>query len=63
MHKTILNLHLYLALAASLFLLVICVSGCLLVFELQVDRWLDRRAYRSFPSWFGWIHRLGIEGR
>jgi uncharacterized iron-regulated membrane protein len=40
-HKTIVKLHLYLALAASLFLLVICITGCLLVFEVPMDRWLD----------------------
>ena len=40
-HKTIVNLHLYLALISSLFLVVICITGCLLVFEVPMDRWLD----------------------
>ena len=39
--KNVFNLHLYLALVTSLFLLVICLSGSMLVFELQMDRWLD----------------------
>jgi uncharacterized iron-regulated membrane protein len=39
--KNILRLHLYAALAAGLILIVVAVSGCLLVFELKMDRWLD----------------------
>ena len=41
MRNGILNLHLWAALAAGLILIVVAVSGCLLVFELQMDRWLD----------------------
>jgi uncharacterized iron-regulated membrane protein len=39
--KTILKVHLYVALATCVFLLVIGFTGCLLVFELSVDRWWD----------------------
>jgi uncharacterized iron-regulated membrane protein len=39
--KFFLNLHLYVALATSLFVLVIGATGCLLVFELSMDRWWD----------------------
>jgi len=39
--KSILKVHLYVALAASVFLLVIGGTGCLLVFELSMDRWWD----------------------
>ena len=41
MRKTILKTHLVFALATSLFLLVIGLTGCLLVFELSMDRWWD----------------------
>ncbi len=41
MRKSILNLHLWAALVAGLILIVVAVTGCLLVFELEMDRWLD----------------------
>jgi uncharacterized iron-regulated membrane protein len=41
MRKSLLNIHLYVALATSVFLLVIGATGCLLVFELSMDRWWD----------------------
>jgi uncharacterized iron-regulated membrane protein len=39
--KTIFKAHLYAALATGCILIVIAFTGCLLVFELQMDRWLD----------------------
>ena len=42
MRKLIFKLHLYSALVAGAVLLVIGISGCLLVFELSVDRWVDK---------------------
>jgi uncharacterized iron-regulated membrane protein len=41
MRKYLLKLHLWLALASSPVLLLIGVTGCLLVFELSMDKWLD----------------------
>ena len=41
MRKAIFKTHLYAALAAGLILIVVAVTGCLLVFELKMDRWLD----------------------
>jgi uncharacterized iron-regulated membrane protein len=42
MRKLIFNLHLYLSLASGVVLLVVALTGCLLVFEVPMDRWLDR---------------------
>jgi uncharacterized iron-regulated membrane protein len=39
--KTLFNLHLYSSLASGLILVVVCATGCLLVWELSMDRWLD----------------------
>ena len=41
MRKTIFNLHLYSSLASGLILVVVGITGCLLVWELTMDRWLD----------------------
>lgn len=41
MRKTLFNVHLYTSLISGLILLVICLTGCLLVFEVPMDRWLD----------------------
>jgi len=41
LRNKILNVHLYAALAAGLILAVVAFTGCLLVFELKMDRWLD----------------------
>jgi uncharacterized iron-regulated membrane protein len=41
MRKYILKLHLWLALGSGLVLLVVAATGCLLVFELRMDAWLD----------------------
>jgi uncharacterized iron-regulated membrane protein len=48
--KNILNLHLYAALTASLILIVVAVTGCLLVFELKMDRWLDPAVSFAAPQ-------------
>lgn len=40
MRKTIFNLHLYTSLASGVILLIVALSGCLLVFEVPMDRWL-----------------------
>jgi uncharacterized iron-regulated membrane protein len=41
MRNAALKIHLYTSLAAAIVLVVVGVTGCLLVFELQMDRWLD----------------------
>jgi uncharacterized iron-regulated membrane protein len=41
MHDALLKIHRYVALGVSLVLVVVGVTGCLLVFELRMDRWLD----------------------
>ena len=41
MRNTLLKCHLYLSLVCGLVLLVVAVTGCALVFELQMDRWFD----------------------
>lgn len=41
MRKSIYTLHVYSALVTGLILVVIAVTGCLLVFELRMDRRLD----------------------
>jgi len=41
MRKLWLNVHLYTSLSTCVILLVVCVTGCLLVFEVPMDRWLD----------------------
>jgi uncharacterized iron-regulated membrane protein len=48
--KPIFKLHLYAALVSSLFLLVVASTGCLLVFELKMDRWLDRGVSYVSPT-------------
>jgi uncharacterized iron-regulated membrane protein len=44
MRKLFFNLHLYTSLTSGLILLVVALSGCLLVFEVPMDRWLNRSA-------------------
>ncbi len=41
MRKLFFNVHLYTSLTTCLILLVVCITGCLLVFEVPMDRWLD----------------------
>ena len=41
MRKFLFNVHLYTSLLTGIILLVVCVTGCLLVFEVPMDRWLD----------------------
>jgi len=41
LRDTLLKIHRYVALGVSLILLVVGTTGCLLVFELRMDRWLD----------------------
>jgi len=50
MRNTVLKLHLYTSLAAGLVVLVVAVTGCVLVFELQMDRWLDPAVSYSTPG-------------
>jgi len=50
MRNTILKLHLYTSLAAGLVVLVVAVTGCALVFELQMDRWLDLSVSYATPG-------------
>jgi len=46
----LLKVHRYVALGISLVVLVVGVTGCLLVFELRVDRWLDPQVSFVEPS-------------
>ena len=41
MRKALFNLHLYTSLITCIILLVVCATGCLLVFEVPMDRCLD----------------------
>ena len=41
MRKILFNIHLYTSLISCVILLIVCLSGCLLVFEVPMDRWLD----------------------
>jgi uncharacterized iron-regulated membrane protein len=50
MRKAIFNTHLYAALITGAILIVIAVTGCLLVFELQMDRWLDPKVSYVQPQ-------------
>jgi uncharacterized iron-regulated membrane protein len=50
MRKAIFNTHLYAALITGAILVVIAVTGCLLVFELQMDRWLDPKVSYVQPQ-------------
>ncbi len=45
MRRILLKLHLWLALASAVVVLVVSATGCLLVFELTMDRWLDPQAF------------------
>src|SRR5579872_64519 len=45
MRQFVCKVHLWLALASSLVLLVVGITGCLLVFELSMDKWLDPTAF------------------
>jgi uncharacterized iron-regulated membrane protein len=49
MRKAIFNTHLYAALITGSILIVIAVTGCLLVFELEMDRWLDPKVFYVEP--------------
>jgi uncharacterized iron-regulated membrane protein len=48
--KAIFNTHLYAALITGSILIVITVTGCLLVFELKMDRWLDPKVSYIQPQ-------------
>jgi uncharacterized iron-regulated membrane protein len=48
--KAIFNTHLYAALITGSILVVIAVTGCLLVFELEMDRWLDPKVSYVQPQ-------------
>jgi uncharacterized iron-regulated membrane protein len=48
--RAIFNTHLYAALITGSILIVIAVTGCLLVFELQMDRWLDPKVSYVEPQ-------------
>ena len=50
MRKAILKIHLYAALIAGLILVIVAVTGCLLVFELRMDRWLDPKVSYVEPK-------------
>lgn len=50
MRKTIFNLHLYTSLASGLILVVVGITGCLLVWELTMDRWLDPKVSFVAPG-------------
>jgi uncharacterized iron-regulated membrane protein len=41
LYKRILDLHLYLALITGIVMIVLAVSGCLLIFERKIDRWVN----------------------
>ena len=50
MRKAIFKTHLYAALIAGCILIIVAVTGCLLVFELKMDRWLDPRVSYVAPK-------------
>ena len=50
MRKTIFNLHLYTSLASCLILVVVSITGCLLVWELTMDRWLEPKISFVAPA-------------
>jgi uncharacterized iron-regulated membrane protein len=50
MRNLLLKSHLYVSLACCLVLLVVAITGCALVFELQMDRWLDPSVSYSPPG-------------
>ena len=50
MRKAILKTHLYAALIAGCILMIVAFTGCLLVFELKMDRWLDPKVSYVEPK-------------
>jgi len=50
MRRLVWRLHLWCALAGGLVLLVIGITGCLLVFELSMDQWLDPGVFSVAPQ-------------
>jgi uncharacterized iron-regulated membrane protein len=49
-HKLILKLHLYLGLAAALFLLVLGVTGSIMAFEADIDHWVHPHDWYVTPA-------------
>ena len=50
MRNTLLKCHLYVSLVCGLVLLVVAATGCVLVFELPMDRWLDPSVSYALPG-------------
>lgn len=50
MRNLLLKAHLYVSLSSGLVLLVVAITGCALVFELQMDRWLDPSVSYATPG-------------